>query len=247
MVVDRAVLQDATTRWKQNTVNANVIQEHQRINIVFTHFDTNIHSDREILALTETELGLTYDDPPIWKPIEGPLDLSKQQILASTSNMDDLLLGYLQQIMLNVDQMSCTISMMPPSADDELVLCVRVELTRFGRFFGAQSFPLELEHLMQAKGINMLVRTLPRQQWYKSLLKTGVFALWFRSEAGKEKYPSLPQSERPFLVVQEVDHRKECEPWPPLTGDCTSDQGSADLPPAVSLHAGPRGMPTRSM
>jgi hypothetical protein len=74
-------------------VNANIIQEHQRINIVFTHFDTASHSDREILALTETELGLTYDDQPMWKPIEGPLDLSKQQILASTSNMDDLLWG----------------------------------------------------------------------------------------------------------------------------------------------------------
>ena len=54
----------------------------------------------------------------MWKPIEDPLDLSKQQILASTSNMDDLLWGYLQQIMLNVDQMSCTVSIMPPSADD---------------------------------------------------------------------------------------------------------------------------------
>jgi hypothetical protein len=51
----------------------------------------------------------------------------------------------------------------------------------------------------------MLVRTPHRQQWYKSLLKTGVFALWFRSEADKEKYKSLPQSEQPFLVVQEVD------------------------------------------
>jgi hypothetical protein len=101
--------------------------------------------------------------------------------------MDDLLWGYLQQIMLNVDQMSCTISMMPASAIDELVLCVRGELTRFGRSFGAHSFPLEVEHLMRAKGINMLIRTPHRQQWYKSLLKTGVFVLWFRSEADKGK------------------------------------------------------------
>ena len=85
MVVDRTVLQEATTVWKQKTVNANVIQEHQRMSIVFAHFDTAGHSDREILALTETELGLTYDDPPMWKPVEGPLDLSKQQILASTA------------------------------------------------------------------------------------------------------------------------------------------------------------------
>ena len=95
--------------------------------------------------------------------------------------------------------------MMPASADDELVLCVKGELTRYGRSFGAHSFPLEVEQLMRTKGINMLIRTPYRQQWYKSLLKSGVFALWFRSEVDKQKYIALPQSERPFLVVQEVD------------------------------------------
>ena len=65
MVLDRGVKQEATRQWKESTVNVNAIRAHQRINIVFAHFDTASHSDREILALTETELGLTYDDPPM--------------------------------------------------------------------------------------------------------------------------------------------------------------------------------------
>ena len=88
------------------------------------------------------------------------MDLAKQQLLASASCMDDLLWGYLSQTLVNVDAMSCCIFMAPHSADDEVTLFVKGELTRHAReTYGAHSFPLAVESDMRVNGVNMLVRT----------------------------------------------------------------------------------------
>jgi hypothetical protein len=40
------------------------------------------------------------------------------------------------------------------------------------------------------------------EAWYKSLLKTGVFAIYFRSRADHERYTSLDLKDRPFLLTE---------------------------------------------
>jgi hypothetical protein len=41
-----------------------------------------------------------------------------------------------------------------------------------------------------------------REAWYKSLLKTGVFAVYFRSIADHERYTSLSLNDRPSLLTE---------------------------------------------
>ena len=156
MVSDRRALEDATTRFRQGALQHNVVYSEHRVNVLFTFFDTDAHSDHEILHIAAKELGLSFDDPPIWKPTEGTVDLSKQQLLASVSRMDDLLWGYLSQTLLNVDAMSCCIFMAPHSADDDVTLFVKGELTRHAReTYGAHSFPLAVESDMRMKDVKL--------------------------------------------------------------------------------------------
>ena len=64
MVSDRGALEDATTRLKQGILQNNIVHSTHRVNIVLTFFDTEAHSDHEILQIAAKELGLKYDDPP---------------------------------------------------------------------------------------------------------------------------------------------------------------------------------------
>jgi hypothetical protein len=119
--------------------------------------------------------------------------------------MDDLLWGYLSQTLINVDAMSCCIFMAPHSADDDVTLFVKGELTRHAReTYGAHSFPLAVESDMRMKDVDMLIRTPSRQNWYKAMLKTGIFDLIFRTEENRLKFEKLSQSQRPFTVLEDA-------------------------------------------
>ena len=41
-----------------------------------------------------------------------------------------------------------------------------------------------------------------REAWYKLLLKTGVFDVYFRSLADHQRYTSLSLKDRPFLLTE---------------------------------------------
>jgi hypothetical protein len=200
MVSDRRTLEDATTRFRQGALQHNVVYSEHRVNVLFTFFDTDVHSDHEILHIAAKEMGLSFDDPPIWKSTQGTVDLSKQQLLASVSRMDDLLWGYLSQTLINVD-----VFMAPHSAGDDVTLFVKGELTRHAReTYGAHSFPLAVESDMRMKDVDMLIRTPSRQNWYKAMLKTGIFDFIFRTEEDRLKFEELPQSQRSFTVLEDA-------------------------------------------
>jgi hypothetical protein len=116
--------------------------------------------------------------------------------------MDDLLWMYLQNVMLNVDGVRCAIFMMPADVTSEISLYYRGGLTRHGRVrLTVADFSLGVEAYMRSKNVNMCVRTTMREAWYKSLLKSGNFAIYFRFETDHQNYINLEQQHRPFLVT----------------------------------------------
>ena len=55
---------------------------------------------------------------------------------------------------------------------------------------------------MQENNIHLCVRTTMRNAWYKSLLKTGEFDIYFRSQADHARYSGLTLKDRPFLLTE---------------------------------------------
>ena len=86
--------------------------------------------------------------------------------------------------MLNVDGVRWAIYMMPSDVTSEINLYYRGQLTRYGRRqYTVANFPMGVEAQMRSKNVNLCVRTTMCEAWYKSLLKTGVFDMYFRSQA----------------------------------------------------------------
>jgi hypothetical protein len=52
--------------------------------------------------------------------------------------------------------------------------------------------------------VDMLVRAPSRQNWYKAMLKTGIFDLIFRTEEDRLNFEKLPQAQRPFTVLEDA-------------------------------------------
>ena len=202
MIKDRDRLGVVTKDILQYESTNNTAYEESMINIIITFCETSEHTDEEILALMKNDLGLKYSDEPMWKPSED-IPLERMKILAATQRMDDILWGYMRNIVLNVDGVRCAIFMMPADATSEINLYYRGQLTRAGRRqFTVTDFPLGVEARMQEHNIHLCVRTTMRTAWYKSLLQTGEFDVYFRSEADHARYSGLTLKDRPFLLTE---------------------------------------------
>ena len=55
---------------------------------------------------------------------------------------------------------------------------------------------------MRTKNISMCIRTTMRQAWYKSLLETGVFDIYFRPDADCITYAALNLDDKVFLLTE---------------------------------------------
>jgi hypothetical protein len=55
---------------------------------------------------------------------------------------------------------------------------------------------------MRTKNVSMCIRTTMRQAWYKSLLKTSVFDIYFRSDADYVAYAALNPEDKVFLLTE---------------------------------------------
>ena len=177
------------------------IVHEQEVNLVFTNMDAEDYQDQEIVTALGA-LGLRFAGTPKWLTSNPGQAQDTRTITARVPAMTELLWEYIEQTAISADGIPMTIKMGKTDVTMDYQLVFYAELTNYARKnLGAEAFPLTAQGLLNARGVRVKIQPRKRDSWYKSILRTGVFELCFRSNRDVETFENIPVSERPFVIT----------------------------------------------